>query len=123
MRAWEIRQRVIRKLTRNYERQTKDLNKAVWDKTMSDVTEGFCTGPFFDSEQVSDILKTPAWLPMPRFPVQQRGKLRPVDGGSATGSHANAFAHMTEKLSVPSTDVIITIIPQLHRNLKNRLGG
>ena len=45
VRAWGIRQCIIRKLTCNCERQTEDLNKAVWDKTMSDVTEGFCTGP------------------------------------------------------------------------------
>ena len=56
---------------------------------------------------------------MPRFPVQQATKVRPVDDGSPSGSSANAFSCMTEKLSVPSNDQIIAV----SRTLRNASSG
>ena len=39
---------------------------------------------------------------MPRFSVLQADKVRPVDDGSGTGSCANSFSYITEKLQVPT---------------------
>ena len=87
----------------------------MWDKTLADRDSGFCCGPYYSEDRVSDVLGTKAWLPMPRFPVMKNAKVRPVDDGSATGSCANNFSHMVEKLEVPSIDMLLAVIKRLHR--------
>ena len=114
-RAWDMRQRVTEKLRRNFSRQTSDMNRIVWDKTLEDVDTGFCLGPLFGQRTVTKKLGCSDWLAMPFFPVLQRSKVRPIDDGSASGSAANAFASMTEKFSVPSIDQAVAIARRLHQ--------
>ena len=114
-RAWGMRQRVTEKLRRNFSRQTSDMNRIVWDKTLEDDDTGFCLGPLFGQGTVTKKQGCSDWLAMPFFPVLQRRKVRPIDDGSASGSPANAFASMTEKLSVPSIDQAVAIARRLHQ--------
>ena len=60
---------------------------------------------------------------MPRFPVLQGGKARPVDDGSATGSHANGFSAVTERLALPTMDIIISMAGALKQATGESIGG
>ena len=107
-RAWGIRQRVKSKVSRNSETQLwAKHGKELWNKTIFDMQLGFCLSPYTSEDEVSAVLQTDAWIAMPRFSVLQGGKARPVDDGSATGSHANGFSAITERLTLPTMDVII----------------
>ena len=103
-RAWEIRRKVEAKVIRNL---SSEHSLTLWKDTLGDVQKGFSEGPYFHEDQVSDFLGTSSWIAMPRFPVVQGTKVRPVDDGSETGSEANLFAAMIEKLAVPSVDQLV----------------
>ena len=95
------------KVLRNSETQLSTKHdKELWNKTNLDVQLGFCLGPYTSEDEVSAVLQTDAWTAMPRFPVLQGGKVRPVDDGSATGSHANGFSAITERLTLPTMDAL-----------------
>ena len=102
-RAWGIRQRVKSKVSRNSETQLwAKHGKELWNKTILDVQLGFCLGLYTSEDEVTAVLQTDAWIAMPRFCVLQGGKARPVDDGSATGSHANGISAITERLTLPT---------------------
>ena len=69
------------------------------------------------------ILGTPSWIAMPRFPVLQADKVRPVDDGSGTGSCANSFSYITEKLQVPTADLVVSTIRTLASSYSGKLGA
>ena len=117
-RAWAIRQRVNEKLLKSFSRTSERLKDELWQKSMDDVQLGTSLGPFDTEDEITNLLGTSGWTAMPRFPVEQAGKVRPVDDGSAGGSEANLFAHMTEKLAVPSIDQVISVARLLHRRLR-----
>ena len=83
--------------------------KELWIKTILDVQLGIWFGPVHFRREVSAVLQTDAWIAMPRFPVFQGGKARPVGDGSATDSHANGFSAITERLTSPTMDIIISM--------------
>ena len=95
----------------------------VWKASLLDVSKGFATGPWYEEDEISQALGTPHWVAMPRFPLQQGEKVRPIDDGSHTGSHCNSFARMTEKLWVPSADYIVAVIRSLASKSPHQLGG
>ena len=74
----------------------------------------FSASPLF-----SNLLGREDWVCMPRFPVRQSGKIRPVDDGSRTGSGANLYGFMQEQLQVPSVDFAVTVT----RYMKRLTGG
>ena len=115
-RAWGIRRKVEAKVIRNL---SGEHSLTLWKDTLEDVQKGFSEGPYFHEDQVSDLLGTSSWIAMPRFPVVQGTKVRPVDDGSETGSEANLYAAMTEKLAVPS---IIDQLVAATRDLKKTTG-
>ena len=69
------------------------------------------------------ILGTPSWIAMPRFTVLQADKVRPVDDGSGTGSCANSFSYITEKLQVPTADLVISTIRTLASSYSGKRGA
>ena len=104
--GWGIRQRVKSKVSRNSETQLwAKHGKELWNKTILDVQLVFCLGPYTSEDEVSAVLQTDARIAMPRFRVLQGGKSRPADDGSATGSHANGFSAITERLTLPTMDM------------------
>ena len=60
---------------------------------------------------------------MPRFRVLQADKVRPVDDGSGTGSCANSFSYITEKLQVSTADLVISTIRTLASSYSGKLGA
>ena len=103
-RAGGIRQRVVQKLEKSSEHSDPIYQRVIWEKSLEDVAEGYAVGPFYEKDEVECVLGTPSWIAMPRFPVLQADKVRPVDDGSGTGSCANSFSYITEKLQVPTAD-------------------
>ena len=92
------------KLENSFEHSDSINQRVIWEKSLEDVAEGYAVGPFYEEGEVECILGTPSWIAMPRFPVLQADKVRPVDDGSGTGSCANSFSYITEKLQVPTAD-------------------
>ena len=76
-RAWGTRQRVAEKLVRGIGRTAPDMAAAAWDKTMADVSAGYCIGPLHSEMEVTALLGTADWIAMPRFPVSQANGVRP----------------------------------------------
>ena len=58
-----------------------------------------------------------------KIPVLQADKVRPVDDGSGTGSCANSFSYITEKLQVPTADLVISTISTLASSYSGKLGA
>ena len=54
---------------------------------------------------------------MPRFPVLQ------ADDGSGTGSCANSFSYITEKLQVPTADLVVSTFRTLASSYSGKLGA
>ena len=82
---------------------------------MEDVAAKFAIGPIFGPSEVDTIFGRKEWLPIPRFGVEQRGKVRPVDDGSPTGSFGNAWCAMPENLQVPNLDEIVLLVRYIER--------
>ena len=121
IRAWDIRKKVIDKVRRE---KGGGFAAEVWMDSLSDVDKGFASGPFYHIDQLSEKLGTEHWIPMPRFGIKQGTKVRAVDDASASGSGANSWSSMTEKLQVPSLDEIISNIRALrHTCGSSPLGG
>ena len=72
---------------------------------------------------MSEVVGSRYWIAMPRFPFHQATNFRPIEDGSPSGSSANAFSCMTEKLSVPSVDQIIAVSRTLRTACSGPLAG
>ena len=120
-RAGGIRQRVVKKLEKSFEHSDPFYQRVIWEKSLEDVAEGYAVGPFYEEGEVECILGTPSWIAMPRFPVLQADKVRPVDDGS--GSCANSFSYITEKLQVPTADLVVSTIRTLASSYSGKLGA
>ena len=88
-----------------------------WSASLQDVALGFASGPYYHQDEVSAIPDDKHWIAMPRFPVLQNGKVRPVDDGRPSGSNANSFSALTEKLQVTSKDHIITACKIFYKSM------
>ena len=122
-RAGGIRQRVVQKLVKSFEHSDPIHQRVIWEKSLEDVAEGYAVGPFYEEGEVECILGTPSWIAMPRFPVLQADKVRPVDDGSGTGSCANSFSYITEKLQAPTADLVISTIRTLASSYSGKFGA
>ena len=74
----------------------------IWEATLEDVDEGSCIGPLESEEVVSSVVGCQDWVPIQRFEVVQKNKVRGCD--SATTNLINPATIITEKLQLPSTD-------------------
>lgn len=111
-RAWGLRTKVQEKLERS---KGGPFAEAVWEATIEDIRCGFASGPYFTVREVDEEVGAQHWLPMPRFGIQQGGKVRPIDDASASGSSANLWTSLAEKLSVPTLDEIISLVRAVKR--------
>ena len=78
------------------------LDETLWSLTLEEVQDGFLSGPY----EVSDL--PPSGIVSPRFGLQQKNKLRPIDNFSA--SHVTGATGLEEKFQVDSIDVICAMI-------------
>ena len=108
-RAWDIRKSVNHKVLKG---GVTSNTQQLWDDTLKDLKRGYCLGPFKE-DQVDIELGTDRWIPTPRFPVEQKDKVRGVD--SATESMINGATGISEKLQISSTDLNAAIIRLFHR--------
>ena len=79
-----------------------DADRRLWEATMEEVADGFLEGPF-----TRDALG-PRSVVSPRFGLQQKTKLRPIDNFSA--SQVNSATGLQDKFVVDSVDEICAII-------------
>ena len=123
-RAWGTRQRVAEKSVRGRSRTAPEMAAAVWDKTMADVSGGYCREPLHFEMEVTALLGTADWIAIPRFPVSQANGVRPLDDGSICGSGADLYGHTVEKLAVLDTDYAITVARALNLQVEGeQIGG
>ena len=74
----------------------------LWAATVEEVSDGFLAGPF----EVSDVPHH--GVISPRFGLQQKNKLRPID--NFTASHVNSATGLEEKFHVDSIDEICAMV-------------
>ena len=79
-----------------------DLDRRLWEATLEEVADGFLEGPFSKSDL------GPKSVVSPRFGLQQKAKLRPIDNFSA--SQVNSATGLQDKFVVDSVDEICAII-------------
>ena len=63
--------------------------------------------------EITKILGTDDWVPIKRFPVRQKGDVRPCDDGKSSG--LNATTSRSEKLECSSIDAIVAMICEFRR--------
>ena len=73
--AWEVRKAVSNKVKKSF---IQPHAGDCWSASLQDVALGFASGPYYHHDEVSAILDDKHWIAMPRFPVLQNGKVRPV---------------------------------------------
>ena len=110
--AWATRKKIEKKI--KCKGVTKN-SKKIWDNTIEDRDAGYCLGPFYEPEEVDEVVKDTEWVPTERMDVEQKNKVREVD--SATVSLSNQLTAVTEKLKLPSTD---RNVGRIRRQLKKR---
>ena len=79
-----------------------DSDRRLWEATLEEVADGFLEGPFSRSDL------GPRCVVSPRFGLQQKNKLRPIDNFSA--SQVNSATGLQDKFVVDSVDEICAII-------------
>ena len=77
-----------------------DMN--LWKATLEEVKEGFLTGPWDASHLSRESVVSP------RFGLQQKNKLRPIDNFSS--SHVNSAAGVQERFMVDTVDEICAMV-------------
>ena len=78
------------------------LDETLWALTLEEVQDGFLSGPY----EISEL--PPSGIVSPRFGLQQKNKLRPIDNFSA--SHVNGATGLEEKFQVDSIDEICAMV-------------
>jgi hypothetical protein len=74
----------------------------LWQATLEEVDEGFLTGPWDTSHLDRESVVSP------RFGLQQKSKLRPID--NFTSSHVNNAAGVQERFMVDTVDEICAMV-------------
>lgn len=77
-----------------------DANRAVYEKTQQEVDKGLAIGPF-SARDLNNEWGEGSWRPLTRFPVQQKGSIRPCDDAKR-GLH-NALMHLMETIQPTAT--------------------
>ena len=107
----EISEEFLRQMARSFTARTlaatkssgdKTLDEALWAATLDEVSDGFLAGPF----EVADVPHH--GVISPRFGLQQKNKLRPID--NFTASHVNSATGLEEKFHVDSIDEICAMV-------------
>ena len=98
-----------------------EATQECWDKTLTDVDNGYCQGPFWEESEVTAAVGSNLWVPTPRWPLIQHDKVRAIDAGNV--SRVNDLAAITERLELPSTDITITAVRSMLDRLKARNQG
>ena len=80
------------------------LDDKLVESTLAEVDEGHLEGPF-SAMEIDQRLNSRVWIPARRFPLEQAGKLRPIDDFSEFG-HNLAFG-ANEKVSLKSLDTVV----------------
>ena len=83
-----------------------DIDDQLVSCTYAEVTDGHLMGPFKE-EEIDERIGSSAWLPARRFPLDQKGKLRPIDDFSEFG-HNDAFGSR-EKVSLKNIDSVVAL--------------
>ena len=78
------------------------LDATLWDATMSEVADGYIVGPLDPSDLPVGAIVAP------RFALQQKNKVRPIDDFTAAGT--NLAVGMYEKMAVDTIDECAGII-------------
>lgn len=104
-RAWEFSAKVKANVAKT---EVTQNTQKIWESTLEDVKEGSCLGPFYDTDQVSELVGSPVWIPTQRFEVVQKNKVRGVD--SATTNGVNMATRVVEKIELPSTDLNVSTL-------------
>ena len=86
-----------------------ELDQKLWEKTLSEVQKGWLLGPLPWSELSEDATLSR------RFPLEQSGKVRPIDDLSQ--SQINATVTCYEQVTVDGPDVICAFATFLMRQL------
>lgn len=103
----EISEVFLRQMARSFAARTVAATKGsgdhkmddkLWALTLEEVQDVFLSGPFDESELPKNGIVSP------RFGLQQKSKLRPIDNFSA--SHVNGATGLQEKFHVDSIDEI-----------------
>jgi len=81
-------------------------DKAVWEATMKDVKRGFMAKPL-DRDAFDDLYGPGRWLPLPRFPIKQGDKWRPIDDAKASGT--NSAAQHERRVHTASVDFAVQL--------------
>ena len=74
----------------------------LWEATLEEVAAGFLSGPYHPDDAPAGAVISP------RFGLQQKNKLRPIDNFSS--SHVNGATGMQDKLQLDSVDEICGMI-------------
>ena len=107
----EISEEFLRQMAKSFTGRTlsstresgdPELDENLWSLTLEEVQDGFLSGPYERSEL------PPSGVVSPRFGLQQKNKLRPIDNFSA--SHVNGATGLEEKFQVDSIDEICAMI-------------
>ena len=85
------------------------LDEALWNKTKQEVQDGWLLGPYeWDELDVGNVMS-------PRFPLQQKNKVRPIDDYSRSG--VNACVTNLEQQTVDTADVAAAMFSKLSNGL------
>ena len=79
-----------------------ELDTKLWQATLEEVEEGFLTGPWDASHLCRESVVSP------RFGLQQKNKLRPIDNFGS--SHVNSAAGVQERVMVDTVDEICAMV-------------
>jgi hypothetical protein len=63
-------------------RGVEEHAEKILESTLSDCDKGYTLGPYYTADEVSQVVGSDRWVPTPRFPVVQKGKVRAVDGAT-----------------------------------------
>eukprot|EP00435_Cladocopium_sp_Y103_P003371 s675_g1.t1 len=111
VRTPEINETFLRKMARSFSARSiaatvstgdDEADLKLWQATLDEVTEGFLSGPYDAGELGSESVVSP------RFGLQQKLKLRPIDNFSA--SHVNSATGLQERFVVDTVDEICAMV-------------
>ena len=111
VRVPEVHEVYLRKLAKSLTARTlaattscgcRESDDKLWQATMDEVSDGFLSGPFEPDEMGAGCIASP------RFGLQQKNKLRPIDNFSA--SQVNSATGLQDKFAVDSVDEICAMI-------------
>ena len=111
VRAPEFNESFLRSMARSFTARSiaatvssgdSELDMKLWQATLEEVEEGFLTGPWNKEHLSRESVVSP------RFGLQQKNKLRPIDNFSS--SHVNSAAGVQERFMVDTVDEICAMV-------------